>query len=56
MLRNLCGVTLMGDADIGDQFHNFMLHKDIRGYVGVNFKDFISNIEDHMLPDLDNVV
>ena len=30
--------TYIGDGDIGDQFHNFMLHPSFQSYAGLDFK------------------
>ena len=30
----------MGDADVGEMFHNFMLEEDLQPYVGVDFEQF----------------
>ena len=38
LLRTVEAGTFMGDGDIGDQFHNFMLHPSLQSFVGVNFK------------------
>ncbi len=36
-LRCLCSGYVMGDLDFGEQFHNFMMHKSMRVYAGINF-------------------
>ncbi len=30
--------TISGDSDVGDMFHNFMMHKSLQPFVGVNFR------------------
>mmetsp|Transcript_10704 Transcript_10704/g.15095 ORF Transcript_10704/g.15095 Transcript_10704/m.15095 type:complete len:216 (-) Transcript_10704:808-1455(-) len=51
--RGLEAGMFMGDANIGDQFHNFMLHETMRPYIGVDFSQFPREIGD--LPRLDNL-
>ena len=40
LLRTVETGTFMGDGDIGDQFHNFMLHPSLQSFVGVDFRVF----------------
>ena len=39
-LRGIQPGTFMGDADVGEMFHNFMLEESLQPYVGVDFKQF----------------
>ena len=39
--------TYIGDGDIGDQFHNFMLHPSFQSYAGLDFKHFPRSQEAH---------
>ncbi len=39
-LRRIEPGTYMGDADVGEMFHNFMLEEDLQPYVGVDFEQF----------------
>ena len=43
--RGICAGTYMNDLDVGDQFHNFILHQDLQPYVGVNFATFPKTVK-----------
>ena len=35
--------TFIGDADVGEMFHNFVLEEELQPYVGVDFEQFNFN-------------
>ena len=44
-LRSVEAGTFLGDIDIGDQFHNFMMHSSVQPYVGVDYAEYDFNVK-----------